>query len=250
MNIDFNADMGESFGMYVMGNDEGFMKYITSANVACGFHAGDPSVMRKTVGYAKANGVQVGAHPGLPDLQGFGRREMNLTVQEIYDLVLYQVGALGAFVEAAGMRLHHVKPHGSLYGMVHRREEAAKALCQAVLDLNKELYLYIMHKGAASQVAERMGVRTVYELYADLGYDDEGNLVITRHHDVHRPEDVAGRVVRMAKEGKVTSTTGKEIKIQGSSVCLHSDTANALEIAVAVHEALKKAGFIVAAPPL
>lgn len=250
MNIDFNADMGESFGMYVMGNDEEFMKYITSANVACGFHAGDPSVMRRTVGFAKANGVQVGAHPGLPDLQGFGRREMNLTVQEIYDIVLYQVGALKAFVEAAGMRLHHVKPHGSLYGMVHRREEVAKAVCQAVLDVNKDLYLYIMKKGVAAPVAQGLGLRTVYELYADLGYDHEGNLVITRHHDAHKPEDVAARVVRMVKEGTVTTTAGTEIQIEGGSVCLHSDTGDASKIVVAVHGALEAAGYTIAAPPL
>lgn len=250
MNIDFNADMGESFGMYVMGNDEAFMKYITSANVACGFHAGDPSVMRRTVGYAKENGVQVGAHPGLPDLQGFGRREMNLTVQEIYDIVLYQVGALKAFVEAADLRLHHVKPHGSLYGMVHRREEVAKAFCQAVLDLDKDLYLYIMKKGVAAPVAQGLGLRTVYELYADLGYDNEGNLVITRHHGVHKPEEVAVRVVRMVKEGKVTTTTGAELQIEGSSVCLHSDTGDASKIVVAVHGALEKAGYAIEAPPL
>lgn len=250
MNIDFNADMGESFGMYVMGNDEEFMKYITSANVACGFHAGDPSVMRKTIGLARENGVQVGAHPGLPDLQGFGRREMNLTVQEIYDIVLYQVGALRAFVEANGMSLHHVKPHGSLYGMAHRREDVATAICRAVLDVNKDLYLYIMKKGVASQVAERMGIRTVYELYADLGYDTDGNLVITRHHEVHKPEDIATRVLSMVREGKVTTTTGGEIRIEGSSVCLHSDTANASEIVVAVHEALERAGYTIAAPQL
>jgi 5-oxoprolinase (ATP-hydrolysing) subunit A len=227
MNIDFNADMGESFGMYIMGNDELFMKYITSANVACGFHAGDPSIMRKTIGFAKAKGVQVGAHPGLPDLQGFGRREMNLTVQEIYDSVLYQVGALKAFVEAAGLKLHHVKPHGSLYGMAHRREEVAEAICQAVLDVSRDLFLYIMKKGIAGQVAERMGLRAVYELYADLGYDKEGNLVISRHHEVHRPEDVASRVVKMVRDGKVTTTMGTEIQIEGGSVCLHSDTGNA-----------------------
>ena len=164
--------------------------------------------MRQTVGFAKRDGVQVGAHPGLPDLQGFGRREMNLTVDEVYDIVVYQVGALKAFVEAAGLRLHHVKPHGSLYGMAHRREEIAQALCRAVRDIDPRLYLYIMKKGVIGGVAAEMGLRCVYELYADLGYDSQGNLVITRQHEAHTPEDVAARVVRMVREGRVNAVDG------------------------------------------
>ena len=250
MNVDFNADMGESFGMYSLGDDEGFMQYITSANVACAFHAGDPTVMKKTVALAKEYDVQVGAHPGLPDIQGFGRREMNLSMEEIHDDMVYQVGALKAFTEAAGLRLHHVKPHGSLYGMAMRREDVAQAICQAVIDVDKELYLYIMKKGYAGQVAESMGLRVVYELYADLDYDGEGNLVITRHHDIHKPEDIAARVIKMVKDGRVATTEGSEIPIEGSSVCLHSDTANASDIVVEVHKELEKAGYTIAAPTL
>jgi UPF0271 protein len=250
MNIDFNADMGESFGMYVMGHDEKIMQYITSANVACGFHAGDPTVMKKTVALAKQYKVQVGAHPGLPDRQGFGRRAMNLTLEEIYDDMVYQIGALKAFVEAAGLRLHHVKPHGSLYGMAMQREEVARAIGQAVLDVDKNLYLYIMKKGFAGPVAESLGLRVVYELYADLDYDGDGNLVITRHHDVRKPEDVAARVIRMVRERKVMTTKGNEIPIEGTSVCLHSDTANASDIVVTVRRELEKAGYPVAAPTL
>ncbi len=250
MNIDFNADMGESFGMYSMGDDEGFMKYITSANVACAFHAGDPTVMKRTVALAQKYGVQVGAHPGLPDLQGFGRREMNLSMEEIHDDMVYQIGALKAFTEAAGLRLHHVKPHGSLYGMAMRREEVAEAVCQALLDVDRDLYLYIMKKGVAGQVAERMGIRVVYELYADLDYDGEGNLVITRHHAVREPSDIAARVIGMVKAGKVATTEGTEISIEGTSVCLHSDTANASDIVVAVHKELEKAGYNIAAQAL
>jgi 5-oxoprolinase (ATP-hydrolysing) subunit A len=250
VNIDLNADMGESFGMYHLGNDDLFMKYISSANVACGFHAGDSSVMRKTVGFAVRDGVQVGAHPGLPDLQGFGRREMNLTVEEIYDIVMYQVGALKAFVEAAGWRLHHVKPHGSLYGMAHRREDVAQAICRAVKDIDPRVYLYIMKKGVIGGVAEAMGVRCVYELYADLGYDAQGNLVITRHHEVHTPEDVAARVVRMVKEGRVNTVEGTEMAIEGNSICVHSDTPGALEIVQAVRLGLEQAGFQIASPVL
>jgi len=250
MDIDFNADMGESFGMYVMGNDKGFMKYITSANVACGFHAGDPTVMKRTVALAKEFGVQVGAHPGLPDLQGFGRREMNLSMEEIHDDIVYQVGALKAFVEAAGLRLHHVKPHGSLYGMAMRREDVARSICEAVLDVDRNLYLYIMKKGVAGQVAESMGIRVVYEIYADLDYDGEGNLIITRQHAVKKPEDIAARVIKMVRDRKVTAANGAEISIEGSSVCLHSDTANASEIVAAVHHELEKAGFTIAAPAI
>jgi 5-oxoprolinase (ATP-hydrolysing) subunit A len=248
MKIDLNADMGESFGMYPMGNDDAFMKYISSANVACGFHAGDSSVMRKTVGLARRDGVEVGAHPGLPDLQGFGRREMNLTVEEVYDIVVYQVGALKAFVEAAGMKLHHVKPHGSLYGMAHRREEIAQAVCRAVKDIDPRLYLYIMKKGLIGEVARTMGLRCVFELYADLGYDAQGNLVITRQHEAQTAGDVTARVVRMVREGRVRTTEGGDIAIEGDSVCVHSDTPGSIEIVRAVRQGLEKAGFQVASP--
>ncbi len=250
MTIDLNADMGESYGMYPMGNDEAFMKYISSANVACGFHAGDSSVMRKTVGLAKRDGVQIGAHPGLPDLQGFGRREMNLTGEEVYDIVVYQVGALKAFVEVAGMKLHHVKPHGSLYGMAHRREEMAQAVCRAVKDIDPRLYLYIMKKGLIGEVARNMGLRCVFELYADLGYDAQGNLVITRHHEAQTANEVAARVVRMVKEGQVKTTAGGDIAIEGDSVCVHSDTPGSIEIVRVVRQGLEEAGFQVASPTL
>lgn len=250
MQIDLNADMGESFGMYKLGSDEEFMQYITAANVACGFHAGDPTVMKKTVGYAARFGVHVGAHPGLPDLQGFGRREMNLSPDEVYCDVLYQIGALKAFVEANGQRLHHVKPHGTLYGMVHRREDVARAVCQALKDVDPKLYLYIMKKGVIAGIAESMGIRPVFELYADLGYDSEGNLVITREHGAHDPAHVAERVLGMVKDGKVKTESGEEIAIEGSSVCVHGDTPGALAIVQAVRQALENNGIVVVAPPL
>lgn len=250
MEIDINADMGESFGLYRMGNDEEFMQYITSANVACGFHAGDPTVMHRTVLLAKKHGVQVGAHPGLPDRQGFGRREMNCSIEEIYDDVMYQVGALKAFVEAAGLRLHHVKPHGSLYGMANRRAEVAEAICQVILDVDPKMYFYTMKKGIVGQVAQKMGVRVVYEMYGDLDYDPEGNLVITRHHKAHSPGVVAEKVLKMVQEGKVTATDGTEVPIEGNSICLHSDTPGAVEILRAVNQSLKRAGLALVSPPL
>ncbi len=248
--IDLNADMGESFGMYALGNDRAFMKYVTSANVACGFHAGDYSVMRTTVMLGKEHGVQVGAHPGLPDLQGFGRREMMLTPEEVYDIVVYQVGALQAFAQVAGTRIHHVKPHGSLYGMAHRREEIADAICRAAKDIDPSLCIYLMKKGVFAEVAESMGLKTVYELYSDLGYDDEGNLVITRSHDSYDPAQVAERVKRMVVDKTVSSVNGKEITIEGNSVCVHSDTPGALDVVKSVREALEEAGCTVVSPAM
>jgi UPF0271 protein len=250
MKVDLNADMGESFGMYKLGNDEAFMKYITSANVACGFHAGDYSVMKHTVQLAKTFKVQVGAHPGLPDLQGFGRREMKLTPEEVYDIVVYQVGALKAFTEAAGLRLHHVKPHGSLYGMAHRMEEVARAICQAVKDIDADMYLYVMKKGVIAPMAQSMRLKTVYELYSDLGYDAEGNLVITRAHDAHEPDHVGARVKRMVVENKVTAMDGTEIDIEGNSVCVHCDTPGAFDIVKAVRAGLEAASCELASPTL
>lgn len=250
MRIDINADMGESFGMYQLGNDEEVMKYITSANIACGYHAGDSSVMRQTVGFAKENGVAVGAHPGYPDLQGFGRRFMALTPQEIYDEVMYQCGALWAFCQAYGTQLHHVKPHGSLYGTAHRDDEIAKAICQAVKDLGGDLYLYIMKKGKIAKIAESMGIRCVYELFSDLDYDKEGGLVITREHEHYEPSYLAQRVIGMLKDGKVKTVDGGEIDIEGNSVCVHSDTPGALDNLTAVRSALTHAGFEIGAPSL
>jgi UPF0271 protein len=240
--------MGESFGMYTLGDDEAFMQYITSANIACGFHAGDYSVMKRTVQLAKQNGVQVGAHPGLPDLQGFGRREMKLSPEEIYDIIIYQVGALKAFVEASGMRLHHVKPHGSLYGMAHRTEAVARAICQAAKDIDSDIYMYIMKKGVIAPIAAELGVKTIYEIYSDLNYDAEGNLVITRAHDAHAPGDVASRVRRMIFDKKVVALDGSDLDIEGESVCVHCDTPGAIDIVKAVRDALVAAGCALASP--
>ena len=248
MKVDLNADMGESFGMYKLGYDEAFMEYITSANVACGFHAGDYSVMKHTVQLAKKFNVRIGAHPGLPDLQGFGRREMKLTPEEVYDIVVYQIGALKGFTEAAGVRMHHVKPHGSLYGMAHRMEDVARAICQAVKDVDSDMYLYIMEKGVIAPIAESMGLETVYELYSDLGYDADGNLFITRAHDVHKPDQVAARVKRMVIDKIVTAIDGTEIAIEGNSVCVHCDTPGSIDIVKSVRAALEKAGCDLVSP--
>ena len=248
--IDLNIDTGESFGMYTLGYDGDLMQFVTSANVACGFHAGDYSVMRETVNLARDNNVAVGAHPGLPDLQGFGRREMKLSAQEVYDIVVYQVGALKGFLDAAGMRLHHIKPHGSLYGMAHKSPEVADAICRAVRDIDSSIYLYIMKNGVIAPVAESMGLRTVFEVYSDLSYDPEGNLVITRTHGSHNPEQVAERVRQMVIQNTVTATDGSQIPMEGDSVCVHGDTPGAADIVKAVRIALLDSGCKLSSPEL
>lgn len=250
MKVDLNVDMGESFGMYTMGDDENFMPFITSANVACGFHAGDPCVMKKTVSLAKKHGVQVGAHPGLPDLQGFGRRVIDVTMEELYCDLMFQIGALKAFLDAAGLKLHHVKPHGKLYGMAHMREEVAKTVCEVIRDVDKGLYLYCMKKGVLGDVAASYGIRPVFEVYSDLGYDKDGNLVITRHHEAHKPEDVAAKVIGMVRDGKVKTTAGTVIAIEGSSVCVHSDSPGAIEIVKEVRRVLTDNGYTIESPAL
>ena len=250
MRVDINADMGESFGMYKLGNDPEVMKYITSANIACGYHAGDPTVMRATVALAKENNVAVGAHPGLPDLQGFGRRPMALTPAEVYNEVMYQVGALAAFCKAVDLPLHHIKPHGSLYGMAHKDPQVAEAICQVALDFAPDVYLYIMEKGLIAEMAAAKGLKTVFELYSDLDYDAEGNLVITREHEHHAPETLAARALKMVKENKVAATDGTEITIHGESICVHSDTPGALDNLTAVRGALTGAGCEIGARAL
>ena len=248
MNIDLNADMGESFGMYTMGDDAGFMPLISSSNIACGFHAGDPCVMRQTVALAKEQGTAVGAHPGLPDLQGFGRRTMDITLEELYCDLLYQIGALQAFLKAQGLPLHHVKPHGKLYGMAHLKEDVARTLCTVIRDVDDGLFLYCMQKGVLAEMANDLGIRTVFEIYSDLDYDADGNLVISRHHQAQSPADAAARVLRMVRDGKVTTTAGHDIAISGSSVCVHSDSPNAVAIVSAVRAALRENGYEIVAP--
>jgi UPF0271 protein len=168
----------------------------------------------------------------------------------VYDIVVYQTGALKSFTEAVGLRLHHVKPHGSLYGMAHRMEEVARAICRAVKDIDPDIYLYIMKKGVIASIAKEMGIKTVHELYSDLGYDAEGNLVITRAHDVHEPSDVASRVCRMVIDKKVTALDGSDLDIEGESVCVHCDTPGAFDIVKAVRDKLVEAGCELASPIL
>jgi UPF0271 protein len=237
MAIGINCDMGEGFGLYHMGDDAALMPHITVANVACGFHASDPSVMARTVRLARAHGVKVGAHPSLPDLQGFGRREMKIEPEELADLIIYQVGALKGFLDREGIPLNHVKPHGALYGMAARSEPIARAIAGAAAMFGVPLY------GMAGTLHEKIypaaGIPFVSEFYADLDYARDGNLVITREHAAVDPARAAARVVRAIREGKVASVDGTDVPVRAESVCVHSDTPGAAALAKAVREALE-----------
>jgi 5-oxoprolinase (ATP-hydrolysing) subunit A len=231
-----NCDMGESFGLYKMGDDEGLMPHITIANVACGFHASDPSVMAKTVRLAKQHGVKVGAHPSLPDLQGFGRREMKMRPEELTDCIVYQVGALKGFLEREGMELFHIKPHGSLYGMAAKSHEVCKAIADAVKVFKVPIMGMIgtLHE----QIYPAEGLEFLSEYYADLDYGDDGMVIITREHHAFDPQRAADRAVRAVKEGATVSVNGKEVKVRADCICVHSDTPNAVALAQSVKAAL------------
>jgi UPF0271 protein len=237
MPLAINCDMGEGFGLYHCGDDAGIMPYITMANVACGFHASDPTVMRKTVKLAKARGVAVGAHPSLPDLQGFGRREMKMDPQELTDSLIYQVGALKAFLDAEGMPLSHIKPHGALYGMAARSAETAEAICDAAAVFN--VALLGMAGTKHEEVYTRRGFRFVPEFYVDLDYDKDGRLIITREHVAWDPQVAAARTMRAVTEKKVRTVDGNDIPMRAECICVHSDTPGAVEVARAVRDAIK-----------
>ena len=236
MAIVLNCDMGEAFGLYRCGDDEGIMPLIHVANVACGFHAADPSVMRRTVRLAKRHGVKVGAHPSFPDLQGFGRREMKMGHDELVACVIYQVGALKAFLDAEDMPLNHVKPHGALYGASSRDPAVAGAVAEAVAVFGVPIM------GMATTMHETVygagGLAFIPEYYTDLDYTDEGALIITREHDATDPAEAARRAVRVARDGLATSVTGVEFPMKADCFCIHSDTPNAVPLAKAVREAL------------
>jgi len=236
--IEINCDMGESFGLYRIGDDAGLMPFITAANVACGFHASDYNHMRATVRLAKQHGVRVGAHPSLPDLVGFGRREMKMSREELANVVIYQVGALKGFLEAEGLPLAHIKPHGALYGMASRNENAAHAMCDAA-DVFR-VPLYGMAGTLHETIYQARGHRFVPEFYADLEYDANGQLIITRQHTAIAPEWAARRTLRAVTEGKTSTITGTDIAMRASTVCVHSDTPNAVDVARAVRSVLSE----------
>lgn len=242
MTVAVNCDMGESFGLWSVGDDEALMPLISMANVACGFHAGDPMVMRHTVALAKANGVAVGAHPGYPDLQGFGRRAMEMDGEELTAAILYQAGALKAFLDAEGMELSHLKPHGALYGRAARDATVADAVADAAAALG--VPVMGMAGTKHEEVYGGRGLGFLAEYYADLDYDDDGSLLITRQHAAYDPDDVRKRVARVLTEGVAVSRSGREIPMRADCVCVHSDTPGAPEIARAVGEAIAAADHL------
>ena len=240
--IDFNCDMGESFGMYKLGHDEEVIKYITSANVACGFHAGDPMWMRRTVQLAEERGVGIGAQPSFPDLVGFGRRNLNLSPEEARNDVTYQIGALQAFTKSK--KLQHVKPHGAMYNMAVKDEALARAICQAAVDVDADMILVALAGSAWIEIAAEMGLRVAREAFADRAFNVDGTLVPRSQAGsvIHDVGQVVERSVKMVTQHKVTTISGEEIDIHADSLCLHGDTPGAVEMAQAVKEALVAKG--------
>ena len=242
MIMDLNCDMGESFGTYELGYDELAMPYVTSINVACGFHASDPDNMAKTVLLAKKHGVAVGAHPGYPDLVGFGRRSMALTPEEVKNAVIYQIGALDAFCKAAGIRLQHVKVHGALYNNAEKDLTVATAIAKAIKAVDPSLYMLCLANSQMGVAAKQEGVPFVEEAFADRAYTEEGSLVSRKVEGsvIHDINEVVARVVRMVTEKTVVSITGKVIPIQAQTICVHGDTPGAVDMVKAIRAALEK----------
>ena len=242
MRIDINSDLGESFGSFKMGNDAEVMKYITSANIACGFHAGDPVVIEKTIKLALKNNVAIGAHPGYPDLIGFGRRKMELSVEEIKASILYQVGALKAMTEALGGRIQHVKPHGALYNEAAVNESVAKAIAEAVLQLDPELIFVGLAHSVMLEIARKLGLQTASEVFADRAYTVTGTLVPRSEPGavIHNPEVCNQRVLQIIHDQTVKTVDGSEIHIKADTICIHGDNPAALELASSLKNHLEK----------
>ncbi|PFN98714.1 lactam utilization protein LamB [Bacillus sp. AFS076308] len=238
--VDLNCDMGESFGAYQMGTDEEILDYVTSVNIACGFHAGDPATMRKMVTLALEKGIAVGAHPGLPDLVGFGRRNMDISPQEAFDMIVYQIGALYGFVKAEGGKMQHVKPHGALYNMAAKSRELSDAIAQAVYKVDSDLILFGLSGSELVKAGQAIGLRTASEVFADRTYQQDGSLTPRRQPDAMITDDklAIDQVIRMVKEGKVLSQQGVEVKIQAETVCIHGDGPHALNFARQIRELL------------
>ncbi|MDF2569520.1 MAG: protein ybgL [Sporomusa sp.] len=245
--IDLNCDLGESFGAYKIGVDEDILPFVTSANIACGFHAGDPAIMRKTVELALKNNVAIGAHPGLPDLIGFGRRDMAILPQEAYDMVIYQIGALAGFVHAQGSTMQHVKPHGALYNMAAKNKGLAEAIAEAVYTIDPKLVLFGLSGSELVKAGERIGLKTAHEVFADRTYQSDGSLTPRSQPDalIAGHDKAVAQVVRMVREGKVTSQQGSDIAIQADTVCIHGDGPEALMFAKHIQEVLAVSGVCI-----
>lgn len=247
--IDLNCDLGESFGRYKLGMDEEVLAYISSANIACGYHASDPVIMEKTVHLAKKNGVHIGAHIGFPDLLGFGRRNMSLSHEEARTYTIYQIGALLAFCMASKVSLSHVKPHGAFYNMAAKDLDLSYAICEGIASIDPKIALLGLSNSQMEVAAKAVGIPFKQEVFADRAYEDDGSLVArSKHSAMIEDENCAvKRVVQMIKRGTVTSIHGKEVELKADSVCVHGDSEKALEFVKLIHETLEKEGIKITA---
>lgn len=242
--VDINCDLGESFGRYRLGQDDQVLHLITSANIACGFHAGDSRVMYETVKFAHELGVGIGAHPGYPDLQGFGRREVALSPDEIYEIMVYQIGAMQGFARIFGERLQHVKPHGALYNRAAKDQAVAEAVAQAIVDLDDRIILFGLARSQLIKEGKRAGLQVANEVFADRSYQSNGMLTPRSQSNamIHDSSLAVERVIRMVKEGKVETVDGSEIQIQADTICVHGDEPTALEFVQKLRQELQQAG--------
>ena len=245
--IDLNCDLGESFGVYQIGMDEEMLDLATSVNIACGFHAGDPTVMRKTVQLALKKGVHIGAHPGLDDLKGFGRRNIPISPEEAYDLVMYQIGALYGITKGEGGVMQHVKPHGALYNMAAKNKELAEAIATAVYKIDENLILFGLSGSELIKAGEKLGLKTAQEVFADRTYQKDGTLTprTDAHALIDKSEQAIHQVIRMVKEGKVHSIQGVDVPIKADTVCIHGDGPYAVHFAKEIRQALKDSKVVV-----
>ncbi|MGG6362174.1 LamB/YcsF family protein [Peribacillus frigoritolerans] len=245
--VDLNCDIGESFGRYRLAEQKEILKYVTSANIACGFHAGDPSVMRETVKLAIENQVKIGAHPGLPDLNGFGRREMKISPQEAYDMVVYQIGALQGFLSVFNEKMQHVKPHGALYNMAAKDAKLAEAIAQAVYDVSPELVLFGLAGSELVIAGEKVGLNTAHEVFADRTYQSNGTLTSRSqpYALITDKEQSVAQVIKMVTEGKVTSQQNTEVSLKADTVCIHGDGEHALAFAKYIKETIEQNQILV-----
>lgn len=243
--VDFNADAGESFGRWRLGADAELIPHMSSVNIACGWHAGDPMIMRQSIRYAKESGVALGAHPGLPDLTGFGRRAMALSPEEAATACLYQFGALQALASAEGVTVRHVKPHGSLYGMTLRDPACTEAITNAVLSVDPELIVVLL-AGPTAEYGKRLGARVAREAFADLDYDDDGHIIIEPNPPAKDPGRCADQAISILN-GTVTTTSGKRIDVDADTICIHGDRPNAVGIATEIRRRFQAEGVRVAA---
>jgi UPF0271 protein len=248
--IDLNSDVGESFGNYKLGMDEDVIPLVSSANIACGYHAGDPAVMRQTVALARKHGVGLGAHPGLPDLVGFGRRAMDVTLEEVKDFVTYQIGALQAVARLQGARLQHVKPHGALYNMAVKNPAIWDAVAEVMARLDDRLILFVLSgpdRRELEAIGQRRGVRIAFEFFADRAYNPDGSLVSRKLPGavIHDNDVVSAKVVKLVTEGKVKTIEGSEVELKAETICVHGDNPKALALLKKIRETLDAAGIAV-----